>query len=172
MTSEWQTKRSPNLRVDPIKRQLDWRIHKPSSSVGVGKLSNSFISICSPGHGNDVGAAYWIGATDKSYEGEFHWTDSLPFSFTSKSANFSLPIPSTCPCLVPHVSDAAVPLPFSGQWFRSKLPRFTNFPTVSFRFVSAATSLACVVRRSFVTCPPHSGGAFDTFRSNSLVEAL
>lgn len=46
---------------------------------------NHLISAFSPGHGNDVGAAFWIGATDTSYEGEFHWTDSLPFAYTSKS---------------------------------------------------------------------------------------
>ncbi|XP_071057498.1 uncharacterized protein [Onthophagus taurus] len=27
--------------------------------------------------------AYWIGASDKMHEGDFHWTDGLPFSFTN-----------------------------------------------------------------------------------------
>lgn len=28
--------------------------------------------------------AYWIGASDKTHEGDFHWSDGLPFSYTSK----------------------------------------------------------------------------------------
>ncbi|XP_065162399.1 uncharacterized protein [Atheta coriaria] len=27
--------------------------------------------------------AYWIGASDRSHEGDFHWSDGLPFSFTN-----------------------------------------------------------------------------------------
>ncbi|XP_044736742.1 uncharacterized protein LOC123298714 [Chrysoperla carnea] len=35
----------------------------------------------SPGY-HDANA-YWIGATDRTYEGDFRWSDGLPFSFTN-----------------------------------------------------------------------------------------
>jgi hypothetical protein len=28
--------------------------------------------------------AYWIGASDRNLEGDFRWSDSLPFSYTSE----------------------------------------------------------------------------------------
>lgn len=37
--------------------------------------------INSPGHKDHN--AYWIGASDKTHEGDFHWTDGLPFAFTN-----------------------------------------------------------------------------------------
>ncbi|KAF5270044.1 hypothetical protein FQR65_LT05843 [Abscondita terminalis] len=36
---------------------------------------------CSPGYRDHN--AYWIGATDKSLEGDFRWSDGLPFSYTN-----------------------------------------------------------------------------------------
>ncbi|GAB0092216.1 C-type lectin-like [Sergentomyia squamirostris] len=35
----------------------------------------------SPGYENHI--AYWIGASDKNYEGDFHWSDDLPFSYSN-----------------------------------------------------------------------------------------
>jgi len=37
---------------------------------------------CSPGYRDNN--AYWVGASDKTYEGDFRWSDGLPFSYTSK----------------------------------------------------------------------------------------
>jgi len=37
---------------------------------------------CSPGYRDHN--AYWVGASDKTYEGDFRWSDGLPFSYTSK----------------------------------------------------------------------------------------
>lgn len=44
-------------------------------------ISNSF----SPHYNEHV--SYWIGATDKYFEGDFHWTDGRQFSFSSKPKN-------------------------------------------------------------------------------------
>ncbi|XP_017779050.1 PREDICTED: uncharacterized protein LOC108564494 isoform X2 [Nicrophorus vespilloides] len=35
----------------------------------------------SPGYKDNN--AYWIGASDKTHEGDFHWSDGLPFSYTN-----------------------------------------------------------------------------------------
>lgn len=40
------------------------------------------IYIFRPGAGVDD--VYWIGATDSVHEGEFRWSDGLPFSFARK----------------------------------------------------------------------------------------
>jgi hypothetical protein len=37
---------------------------------------------CSPSYRDHN--AYWVGASDKTYEGDFRWSDGLPFSYTSK----------------------------------------------------------------------------------------
>lgn len=41
----------------------------------------SFHFIKSPYYTEHV--SYWIGATDKHFEGDFRWTDGLSFSFSS-----------------------------------------------------------------------------------------
>lgn len=33
--------------------------------------------------------AYWIGATDQRFEGDFKWTDNMPFAFASKRSSKS-----------------------------------------------------------------------------------
>lgn len=29
-------------------------------------------------------SAYWVGATDKNFEGDFRWTNGFPFTYASK----------------------------------------------------------------------------------------
>lgn len=42
----------------------------------------NIIVFFSPGYRDQN--AYWLGATDKTYEGDFRWSDGLPFIYSSK----------------------------------------------------------------------------------------
>lgn len=43
--------------------------------------SNCFFFSYSPHYHDHI--SYWIGATDKNFEGDFRWTDGQQFSFSS-----------------------------------------------------------------------------------------
>jgi Lectin C-type domain len=78
--------------VTAIERAVDW----PTAESECNKLGGHLVSIRSendqklidqllfnsPGYREN--SAYWVGATDKLYEGDFRWVDSLPFTFSSE----------------------------------------------------------------------------------------
>ena len=54
-----------------------------SVSVSIKRILLTVLcECCSPGYRDHN--AYWVGASDKTYEGDFRWSDGLPFSYTSK----------------------------------------------------------------------------------------
>jgi hypothetical protein len=54
-----------------------------SVSVSIKRVVMTVLcECCSPGYRDQN--AYWVGASDKTYEGDFRWSDGLPFSYTSK----------------------------------------------------------------------------------------
>ena len=54
-----------------------------SVSFSIKRLLMTVLCECySPGYSDNN--AYWVGASDKTYEGDFRWSDGLPFSYTSK----------------------------------------------------------------------------------------
>jgi hypothetical protein len=54
-----------------------------SVAVSIQRILMTVLCECySPGYRDHN--AYWVGASDKTYEGDFRWSDGLPFSYTSK----------------------------------------------------------------------------------------
>lgn len=69
-------------------------------------------SLCSPQYNEHV--PYWIGATDIHFEGDFRWTDGLPFSFSSKTF-----VNSTVYLLTRLIRNSSLQLSiaFCAEWF-------------------------------------------------------
>jgi hypothetical protein len=84
----WQKANSLNMHAPP---QVPFHLQSTEYACAVLlpisvriklTVNTALCECCSPGYRDHN--AYWVGASDKTYEGDFRWSDGLPFSYTSK----------------------------------------------------------------------------------------
>nr|CAD7435179.1 unnamed protein product [Timema monikensis] len=68
----------------------DWIVIVRRTSTSLGRVLPSFTKFTGVGKGDNVVPgfkdhnSYWVGASDKMYEGDFRWTDGLIFTYSSE----------------------------------------------------------------------------------------